>query len=209
MPDLPSVACRWGWVFTLLSDPHHTCPLLSGLCLLEGQAGPCEIIIESFPTCLKNLETSLASPRCLEMTYQVRFGLTDFPAPRKIFLPTQKADATAHASPKASAPAAVFQSQPDACEGFRWTLTRTMMLGPGAAQRGWVQGCPTAEGVYVLTLKMLSLNWPRREEGRLNSLVYSKLWLPGSLDRGPVQPSKRPCGPLSPLIPTFQWERIW
>lgn len=60
--------------------------------------------------------------------------------PRKIFLPTQKADAAAHTSPKVSAPAAVFWSQPDACEVFRWTLIKTVMLGVGAAQRGYFRG---------------------------------------------------------------------
>ena len=33
--------------------------------------------------------------------------------------------------------------------------------------------------------------------------------VPSSLDCGPVWPSERSCGPLSPLILTFGWERIW
>lgn len=124
-----------------LFDPYHICPLLFRLCLLKGQVWPCEIVIKSLSTCLKNLETSQASPRCLQITYQAQFGLTDFlecaVCAKKNLLPTQNADATAHASPRVHLQP-VFWSQADACEGFCWILTKDNDAGG--------EGCPKRVG---------------------------------------------------------------
>lgn len=57
--------------------------------------------------------------------------------PRKIFLPTQNADATAHTSPRVHLQP-VFWSQVDASEGFRWILTKD-----DGARGG---GCPKRVG---------------------------------------------------------------
>lgn len=99
----------------------------------------------------------------------------------------------------------MFWSQADVCDGSHWILTRDN----DAESRGLPRegGC-AVEGVSVPTLETLSQKWPRREEMRLNSLVYSKLWFPSSFDCGPVWLSTRPCGPRSPLAPALQWERI-
>lgn len=51
MPSLPRAVeaeCS-----SSLFDPHHICPLLLKLCLLEDQVWPCEIVLKSLPTCLE------------------------------------------------------------------------------------------------------------------------------------------------------------
>lgn len=64
---------------------HHPClthltnARSSQTVLARGQLWPWEIVIKGLPSCMKKLETSLAPPRYLEITYQAQFDLIELP----------------------------------------------------------------------------------------------------------------------------------
>lgn len=213
MPSLPLAACCWNWVLIILVRPisHMPTSLLSvlaerpGVTLWNSNKKPFNLSEKSgnitgfTQVSADYLSGSVWFNWLSWICSQCQEKSSSLPK-MQMPQPTQALECTCNLCSEA-------RLMPVKASAGFWP--RTNVPEVEAAQRGWVQGRPTAVGVSVPTLEMLSLKWPRQVEVRLNSWVYSKLWFLNYFDCGPIPPSKRPCGPPSPLIPTFQWERIW
>lgn len=111
---------------------------------------------------MKNLQTSLASPRCLEITYQAQFAFTDFPecagCAKKNLPPNPEGRCHGPRQPWGVCTCSRALEPGDACDGVAG-------FSPGSELPGVLGRC-TAEAVSVPALEVTSLKRPRRQ-GRL------------------------------------------